>query len=91
MRTNTKYGLHQIAALVANKKSEMPDLSIKNKKLTREWASANLDLQMKESAFKDNFAGAVIDKKIGEKLKYRDLIKRPELRKRWSTSPTNEL
>ena len=46
---------------------------------------------MKERAFKDHFAGAVMDGKTGEKLEYRDLIKRPELRERWSTSLANEL
>ena len=63
MRANTKDGLHHIAALAANKKVEMPDLSIKNKKLARGWASTNLDLQMKELAFKDHFTGAVVEKK----------------------------
>ena len=48
LRANIKDGPHHIAALAANKKAEVPDLSIKNKKLAKRWASANLDLQMKE-------------------------------------------
>ena len=91
LRANIKDGPHHIAALAANKKAEVPDLSIKNKKLAKRWASANLDLQMKEWAFKEYFAAAVVDKKTGKKLEYRDLIKSPELRERWSTSLANEL
>ena len=68
LRANTKDGLHHIAALAANEQAEVPDLSIKNKKLAKGWASANLDLQMKEWAFKEYFAAAVVDDKTGEKL-----------------------
>jgi hypothetical protein len=46
---------------------------------------------MKEWAFKDHFAGAVIDNKTGEKLENRDLIKRPDLQERWSTFLSNKL
>ena len=86
-----KDSLHLIAALTANEKAEMPYLSIKNKQLVSGWDSANLDLQMKEWVFKDHITGAVVDNKTGKKLEYRDLIKRPELKERWSTSLTNEL
>lgn len=78
---NNKDGLHRIMALAAQKKATVPDLSIRNTNTARGWVSVNLDLQMKEWAFKDHFAGAIIDNKTGSKLEYRDLIKRPELRK----------
>ena len=35
LRANTKDGLHHIAALAANKRQQVPDLSIKNKKLAK--------------------------------------------------------
>ena len=41
-----------------------------------------MNLQLNEWAYKEHFAGAIIDDKIGEKLEYRDLIKRPELKER---------
>ena len=91
LRANTKDGLHHIAALVVNKKAEVPDLSIKNKKFTRGWAGANFDLKIREWAFKDHFAGAVIGNKTGEKFEYRDLIKKSGLGQRWSTSLANKL
>jgi hypothetical protein len=74
-----------------HEKAEVPDLSIKNNKTTRGWASANMNLQMREWAFKEHFAGAIIDDKTGKKLECRDLIKRPNLRECWSTSHANKL
>ena len=82
LRDNKKEKPHLIVALAAHEKLSMPDLTIKDDKFRRGWASANLDLQMKEWAFQENFAGAIIDDKTGEKLEYRDLIKRPELQQR---------
>ena len=35
--------------------------------------------------------GAILDKKTGDKLEYRDLIKRPKLRERWMRFLANEL
>ena len=46
---------------------------------------------MKEWAFQEHFADAIIDDKTGKNLEYRDLIKRPELRERWYKSLANEL
>ena len=46
---------------------------------------------MREWAFKDNFAGAIIGENTGKKLEYRDLIKRPELQQRWSVSLSDKL
>ena len=69
----------------------MPDLLIKNKKFSRGRASSNLDLQMKEWASVDHFAGAIIDNKTDKKLEYRDLIKQPELQQQWSASHANKL
>ena len=77
--------------LAAHEKASMPDLTIKDKKIRRGWASANLDLQMKEWAFQEQFAGAIINDKTGKKLEYRDLMKRPELRERWYKSLANKL
>ena len=80
-----------IVALAAHEKVSMPDFTIKDNTFRRGWASANLDLQMKEWAFEEHFAGAIIDDKTGEKLEYIDLIKRPELQERWYKSLANEL
>ena len=46
---------------------------------------------MKEWAFQEHFAGAIIGDKTGEKLEYRDLIKRPELQEQWYKSLANKL
>ena len=75
-----KDGLHHI-----------PDLKVQKRKLARGWAGANLSLQLSKWGYKDLFAGAIIDEDTGRKLEYRDLIKRPDLRKRWTKSLANEL
>ena len=45
---------------------------------------------MSEWAYKDLFAGAVIDEVTGESLEYRDLIKNDKYRDIWATSLANE-
>ena len=49
-----------------------------------------MDLQLNEWAYKQHFAGAVIDEETGESLEYRDLMKLPKYKNIWSTSLANE-
>ena len=77
--------------LAANETATIPRLQIKKDVSTRGYAAANQHLQLDEWAYKDYFAGAVIDGKTGESLEYRDLIKRPDLRDKWFTSLANKL
>ena len=69
----------------------MPELAVHQCKLTRGYHCANLSLQLDEWAHDFYFAGAIVDESTGEKLEYRDLIKRPELMETWYTSLANEL
>ena len=52
---------------------------------------ANLSLQLDEWAHDFYFVGAIIDEATGEKLEYRDLIKRPELMDTWYRLLANKL
>ena len=66
------------------------DLTVQRSKLARGFGGANLDLQLKEWAFKENFAGVVIDDVTGEALEYRHLIKNPKYKDVWETSLAKE-
>ena len=67
-------------ALAAKETAVVPPLAVEQRKLTRGYASANLSLQLDEWAHETYFVGAILDEETGDKLEYRDLIKRPELR-----------
>ena len=86
----THTGPNRIAALAASKTASVPDLTVQQRKLTRGFGRANLDLQMKEWAFEENFAGVVIDEDTGKALEYRHLIKHPKHKDVWETSLSNE-
>ena len=64
---------------------------MEQRKLTKGYASANLNLQLDEWACDTWFVGAILDKKTRDKLEYRDLIKSPELRECWMQFLANEL
>ena len=64
----------------------MPDLTVQRSKLARWWGGANLNLQLDEWAFEQNFTGVVIDDTTGEALEYRHLIKNPKYQDVWETS-----
>ena len=83
--------MHRIAALVTWNQATVSELALTNDNNTNGWTKANQDLQLSEWAHKEHFMGAVVDKKTGEAFKYRDLIKRPELREVWSESLANEI
>ena len=70
----THTGPNHIAALAASETASVPDLTVQQRKLTHDLGRANLDLQMKELAFEENFTGVVIDENTGETLEYRHLI-----------------
>ena len=70
IRDTEKEGLYRIAALVAKETATIPNLVISKGKLTRGWTKSNQDLQLDEWAFRDYFAGAIIDKATGESLEY---------------------
>lgn len=61
---------------------------IQHNKYSQGFAAANLELQLNEWgykahsdwAYKNNFAGAMIDSETGKTLEYRDFVKRQELR-----------
>lgn len=78
-------------ALVAKETAAVPPLAVEQRKLTRGYASANLSLQLDEWAYDTYFVGATLGENTIDKLEYRDLIKRPELRERWMRSLANEL
>ena len=59
---------NRIAALAASETACVPDLTIQRRKLARGLGRAHLDLQMKEWAFEENFAGVVIDEDRGKPL-----------------------
>ena len=90
-RGNSAKGPDRLASLVATESSFVPNLSIRENRLRRGWADANQHLQMSEWAYKEYFAGAIIDENTGEALEYRDLIKRPELKQIWFRAFANEL
>ena len=83
--------LNRIVSLVAKETAVVPPLSVEQHKLIRDYASANLILQLDEWAYNTWFVGVILDEKTGDKLEYRDLIKRPELRERWMRSLANKL
>ena len=83
--------LNRVVALAAKETAVVPPLSVEQRKLTRGYVSANLSLQLDDWAYDAYFVGAILDEKTGDKLEYRDLIKRPELRERWMRSLANEL
>ena len=83
--------LHRIVALAAKETATVPELAVHQRKLTMGYHCANLSLQLDEWAHDFYFAGAIIDETTGEKMEYRDLIKRPELMETWYTSLANEL
>lgn len=77
----------------------MQRLVIQKNRYTIGWSSTNLELQLRywgfkahgDWAVKHNFAGAIVDKKTGKMLEYRDLLKRPELCETWIISLSSEL
>ena len=83
-------GPNRIAALAASETAFISDLTVSQRKLTHGLGRASLDLQMKELAFEENFAGVVIDEDTGEALEYRHLIKHPKYKDVWETSLANE-
>ena len=90
IRQNNQEGLHRIVALAATESAVVPGVTVnEHARYARGYAGANQKLQLNEWAY--DFVGAIIDEKTGEKLEYRDLIKRPELRQRWEISLSNEL
>ena len=91
IRDNEKGGLHRITALAAAEMATIPNLTISESKLTKSWAQTNQSLQLDEWAYKEYFAGAIIDKKTGESLEYQKLIKRKETRETWFRSLANEI
>ena len=68
--------MHRIAALAATETATVPNLVISEGKLIRGWAQANQNLQLNEWAYKEFFAGVIIDEKTGESLEYQELIKK---------------
>ena len=83
--------LHRIYDLAEHETAKPPPLAVEQRKLTRGYHAANLNLQLDEWAYKFYFAGAIIDQETSEKLEYRDLVKRPEKREQWLRSLANEL
>ena len=83
--------LNRIVSLVAKETAVVPPLSVEQQKLIRDYASANLILQLDEWAYNTWFVGVILNEKTGGNLEYRDLIKRPELRERWMSSLANKL
>ena len=83
--------LHRIVALAAKETAVVPPLAVEQRKLTRDYAGANLSLQLDKWAYDTCFVGSILDDNTGDKLEYRDLIKRPKLRERWMRSLANEL
>ena len=81
---------NHIAALAASETTCIPDLTVQRRKFTRGYGHANLDLQMKEWALQENFAGVVINEDTGEAMEYRHLIKHPKYKDVWETSLANE-
>ena len=71
--------LHRIVALAAKKTAVVPPLPVEQRKFTRGYASANLNLKLDEWAYDTWFVGAILDENTGDKLEYRDLIKRLKL------------
>ena len=84
-------GLERMQVLAAMETATMPGLNIEDNKYARGLTAANRVLQMEEWAYKELFAGAIIDEKTGESLEYRELIKRPEVKEKWFTALANEL
>ena len=69
----------------------MPTFASDKIKLTIGLHCANLNLKLDELAQDFYCAGAIIDEITGEKMEYRDLIKRPTLRDTWHKSLANEV
>ena len=83
--------MYRIATLAAKEKATIPNLTTSKGKFTRGRTNkANQNLQLDEWAFKEYFAGAIIDKTTGESLKYRKFIKIPKTREKWFTFLANE-
>ena len=91
LRDNEKDGLHRIAALAAKETALPPGLLMRNSKYSSGYGNANKNLQMEEWAYKEYFAAAIINASTGEPMKYRDLMKKPDLRELWQRSLANEL
>ena len=84
--------MYRIATLAAKEKATIPNLTTSKGKFTRGRTNkANQNLQLDEWAFKEYFAGAIIDKTTGESLGARKFIKRSETRETWFTFLTNEI
>ena len=77
--------------LAARETAEVPRLQIKPNGPSKGYAAANQHLQLDEWAYREYCSGAIIDDKTGQRLEYRDLIKRPKLRDTWFKSLVNEL
>ena len=72
--------LHRIVALAAKATATVPPLAVDQRKLTRGFQVANLNLQLDEWAYKTYFVGAILEEETGRQLEYRDLVKHPEIR-----------
>ena len=79
LKANEKDDLQRIVRLAAKETAEVPKLQIKPNGLSKGYAVANQHLQLDEWAYKEYFAGAIIDDETGQSLEHRDLIRRPEL------------
>ena len=90
IKANEKDDLQRITMLAAKETAEVRRLQIKPNGLSKGYAAANQHLQLDEWAYKEYFAGAIIDDNTGQSLEYRDLIKWPELRDTWFKSLANE-
>ena len=77
--------------LAANETAEVPRLQITPSGARKGYSAANQHLQLDEWAYREYFAGAIIDDKTGQSLEYRDLIKWLESRDTWFKSLANEL
>ena len=60
--------------LAAKETAEVLRLQITPSGSRKGYAAANQHLQLDEWAYKEYFAGAIIDDKTGQSLEYRDLI-----------------
>ena len=74
LKANKKEDLQRIVMLAAKETAEGPRLQITPSGLRKGYAAATQHLQLDEWAYKEYFAGAIIDDKTGQSLEYRDLI-----------------
>ena len=85
-KINKGNSLYQIRVLAAKEKAGVPALVVDKRKLVMGFHCANLNLQLGKRIHDFYSADISVDEITGGKVKYRDLIKCPELRDTWHKS-----